>query len=300
MLRYFVTGAGGFLGGHMALRLARAGHEVFCPWHKSPPPEHPNIRAFSGTLDAALNWRPHLPDQLDGVAHFAAALPGRGDAVEQVRTNALGTARLLELCKKCGSPRVVYASTLYLAGDGPDIADDAPLRIAHPYYIAKHAGEWLCAAYTKETGSPHVALRISSPYGRNMAREAVIRIFIEQALDKNRIFVYNNGLKIQNYIYVEDVLDGFELALHQGSGNYNLCAQEGTSVKALAQCIATLCGPATTVVHIPGPDNDDDVRWLPSTRKIREELGFRPRYDLQTGCCETFRWLKQKKEHNHG
>jgi dTDP-glucose 4,6-dehydratase len=294
MAHYLVTGAGGFLGRHMALRLAKAGHHVYCPFRRNEPPDHPNILKFKGLIEEPEIWWSNIPEQLDAVMHFAALLPADNSTAAYIRINSLGTAKLLDICKRYGSPRFLLASTLYLAGTGyPNgIPDDAPLVNHHPYYISKYTAERLCLAYGEESGAGCVNLRISSPYGPGMSDKMVIRIFMEQALKERCIRIFGSGEKIQNFIYYEELLDIFTLSLTRGNGTYNACAKYGTSIRELSETIAIIANNNTRIVHIDSNVDDKELHWIPATEKIANEIGYIQKYDLVAGCRKTYQYIR--------
>lgn len=291
-----ITGAGGFLGRQIVLQLANKNNKLFCPYLNTPPPVGENIIAFRGDIADLSSWKDKIPSKIDFVVHFAAKIPPNNNG-EYYLYNTLGTANILELCTQRGSPLFIYASTLYLVNPRNDepILDTAPLYSTHPYYISKYFGEILCQKYSEQTGARSVCFRISSPYGDDMSREAVIMKFIAQCMRYRKITVFGHGYKVQNFIDCKDIACAVESALERGHGIYNLCNNVSTSIKELANIICEAMDNGSEVCF--NSNIDEDVQqWIPSTTKIAQELCFYPQNTVQEGIAKLCsNYIKENK-----
>jgi len=215
-MRVLVTGAAGFIGSHIAETMQAAGHEV---------------RGLDSLTPAVHNGRPdHVPDELvvgdvrdpaavdealagmDAVCH-QAALVGLGvdlsDLPAYADVNVTGTAVLLEAMGRHGIPRLVFASSMVVYGEGAydctahgrvrpsprdpgdlaagrfeprcprcaepltttTVAEDAPLDPRNAYAASKVAQEHLAASWARLTGGAAIGLRYHNVYGPRMPRD---------------------------------------------------------------------------------------------------------------------------------
>jgi dTDP-L-rhamnose 4-epimerase len=215
-MRVLVTGAAGFIGSHVAETMRAAGHEV---------------RGLDSLTPAVHNGRPdHVPDDLvvgdvrdpaavdealagmDAVCH-QAALVGLGvdlsDLPAYADVNVTGTAVLLEAMGRHGIPRLVFASSMVVYGEGAydcaahgrvrpsprdpgdlaagrfeprcprcaqplttaTVAEDAPLDPRNAYAASKVAQEHLAASWARLTGGAAIGLRYHNVYGPRMPRD---------------------------------------------------------------------------------------------------------------------------------
>ena len=171
MAKICVTGAAGFIGGHLAEELLRQGHEVaglddFSSGKRENAAllaRHPNFTLVEGSIadpDAALR----AVAGATWVFHLAAIPSVPLSVAEPERTNAVnvgGTVNLLEIARKAGVQRVVLACSCAAYGDGPGQPKHEGLvpRPMSPYAAQKIACELYAQTYTRAYGLPCVALR---------------------------------------------------------------------------------------------------------------------------------------------
>ncbi|NJC72037.1 NAD-dependent epimerase/dehydratase family protein [Planosporangium thailandense] len=207
-MRILITGAAGFVGSHVADRLAGSGHELvlldaLLPTAHGAGDPPPGV-VVGDVRDADL--LAHLLTGVDAVCH-QAAMVGHGlnpsDAPAYAGHNALGTATLLAAMHRAGVPRLVLASSMVVYGEGrydcpthgtvrpgpragsfeppcpacgaplePGlVGEDAPLEPHSTYAATKLAQEQLAGAWARQTGGTVWALRYHNVYGPRMPRD---------------------------------------------------------------------------------------------------------------------------------
>jgi UDP-glucuronate 4-epimerase len=221
-----VTGAAGFVGSHLAERLVRDGASVVGVDRRSPATDAEaavNLAELSAQPDFRF-VRADLCDDdvplarwLDGasvVFHLAGTpgvRPSWGDSfAAYLRSNVLGTQRVLEACAAAVVPRLVFASSSSVYGPGtgrPSRETDATLPLS-PYGVTKLAAERLALAYALRRANPTsvVALRYFTVYGPRQRPDMAIGRVLRAALTGRPMRLYGTGAQRRDFTYVDDVV----------------------------------------------------------------------------------------------
>ncbi len=239
-MRVLVTGAAGFLGGHVARHLVTVGHEV--RGFDAAPSSDTAYESVMGDLldtDSVVS----TAKGVDAICHLGAI----GDvylATEQPQlaaaVNVTGSCNVAIAAAEAGA-KVVYASTWEVYGE-PEyqpIDEDHPTNPDHPYNITKLAGEQLLLASGRLQGVPVTALRLGTAYGSGLRPNSVFRIFIDRARAGEPITIQGDGSQGRQFTYAADIASAFELACLsdvQGMA-LNIVAPEMISIKELADLV---------------------------------------------------------------
>ncbi len=240
ILKILVTGAAGFLGGHVARYLAEAGHDV------RGFDTAPNTDAAYGSVTGDLLDTDSVKSAAQGfeaICHLGAI----GDvylAAEQPQlaaaVNVTGSSNVGIAAAEAGA-KVVYASTWEVYGE-PEyqpIDENHPVNPDHPYNITKLAGEQLLMAADRLQGVPVTALRIGTAYGLGLRPNSVFRIFIDRARTGEPITIQGDGSQGRQFTFAADIAAAFDRAC--GSDVHgvamNIVAPETISIKELAELV---------------------------------------------------------------
>lgn len=303
-----ITGGAGFIGSHLAERLLGQGHHVVVIDDLSTGSldnlaavrGHPN---FSFVLDSVRNTETMhlLIERCDVVYHLAAAVGVQlivDQPVHTIETNIHGTEVVLSIANKFGK-KVLIASTSEVYGKSEAIPfhedDDTVLGSTRfsrwSYACSKAIDEFLALAYHQQYGLPVVIARLFNTVGpRQTGRYGmVIPRFVEQAIKNEPIRIYGDGRQTRCFSCVFDVIDGLTglMDCPQAAGRvYNIGSDEEISMEALADRIIQMTGSRSQKVLVSyeeayGRSFDDMMRRVPSLERIRSQIGFQPRYDLQ-------------------
>ena len=175
-MRALVTGGAGFIGSNLVAKLLELGHLVtvlddFSTGQRDNLPESGNLTVHQGdVLD-----HPLLLESMEGaevVFHMAAQVGNvlslqRPDS--DLKTNALGTIKVLQACRDVGAKRVVLSSSSAIFGETKYVPVDEvhPQDPASPYGLSKLAAEKYCLLLAKEYGLETCCLRYFNAYGVN-------------------------------------------------------------------------------------------------------------------------------------
>lgn len=288
-MRVLVTGGAGLLGLAVRARLRRDGHEVVAVDRTRFGRDDPTLTEVP--LDDAARLaalvRMHA---LDAVVHCGAIsgpMMAKGQPMEIVGTNIVGTATILEIARTAGLRRVVFCSSISINGNAGQVLmteEFAP----HPtsvYAASKAASEQLVEGYAAEYGVDGVSLRIARVYGPYRRADCFIRDMISAAHAGREATIPCDPAFLYHYVYVEDVADAVVAALQAGrlpSRAYNVGSGEVTTMPDVVEIARTVL-PNLNVRIIAGQDDVPDVQEAFDTRRITAELGFRPRFDIARG-----------------
>src|SRR3954454_10500181 len=289
-----VTGGSGFIGSPVVDALVAAGHRPRI-YDIRPSRYHPDLPAVMADLGDLERLCAAMADS-DAVIHLAASADVNevlADPVEAERRNARGTLHVLEAARRCGTARVVYASTIWAYSDTPAACHEETLALhppAHLYTATKLAGELYCHSYGELYGVEHTILRFGIPSGPRARPAAVLPAFVTRALAGEPLTIAGDGRQTRRFVYVEDLADGVVRALAPEAANrtYNLVGGEDVSVVDIAEAVREAVGEVE-VRHVPG--RAGDFAGAPvSGERAAAELGWRPTTPFAEGVRRYVDW----------
>lgn len=306
-MRYYLTGATGFIGGHIAHQLLGQGHEVVAL--ARTPEKAVALRESGAELIRGDITEPDTlagtMDGADGVFHIAAWYEVGARKRDMAHAiNVDGTRNVLTEAKKAGVPRVVYTSTLAVYGDTGGEPVDESYRHDGPWLSVYDRTKWLAhyevALPMIEDGLPLVIVQpglVHGP-GDHSNLRTVFRDYLRGRLP---VIPKQGGC----WSYVEDIAAGHLLAMETGEvgESYNLAgpcmmweevfpiAEKITGVKPpslvlpawLARVSSWLMKPVNVVLPLPSTYHPETLRvaagstYFASDAKARRELGWAPR-----------------------
>lgn len=323
-MNVLVTGATGFTGGHLARHLRRAGHDVAvlvrpASLAKAHALQAGGIEIRPGDLiDAAAVRRACANREV--VFHIAATYreAGQSDAA-YTRVNVDGTRHVLEGALAAGAKRVVHCSTGGVHGhiEHPPANENAPLAPGDVYQRTKLQAEQLASRFGRERGLEVVVARPIGIYGPGDMR--FLKMF--RGLARGRFPMLGSGRVFYHLTYIDDLVRGFELCgtVAAAAGRtYILAGPRYTTLKELVDIVARTLGVAPPRVMLPvwpvwlaGALTEAvcvPLRIEPplyrrrvdfyrksrafDTTRARQELGYNPTVDLDTGIRLTADWYR--------
>ena len=315
-----VTGCAGFIGFHIALKLAEEGHLVrgidnlatsyyvreFKQWRLSQLGMRPSftfnccdVRERDGLRSVfreAFSCRP-----LDAVLHLAASANVR-DSVLNPKTyyesNVLGTLNLLETCKESGIRRFVLASTssVYGAGlDGP-IREDAEVSLPlSPYGASKIAAEAMLHSYHHLYDLDSSVLRYFTVYGPAGRPDMSVLGFIQAIHEGKPVTVYGHGTQTRDLVYVDDVVRGTLASLTlKGYETINLGYGHPQALNDVINMIEDALG-RTAKVRYEAQNTADPQTTHADINRARTLLGWSPTIGIKDGIRRTVDWYLNSK-----
>jgi nucleoside-diphosphate-sugar epimerase len=311
--RILLTGGAGFIGSHLAERLAPSNDIVILDTLRrnalAPAglDKHPRVKVMVGDVTDPQAVRQAI-EGCDAVVHLAS-IAGVDTVLKNpvltMRVSMLGTMNVLEAALAAGGiKRFIDFSTSEVFGryafnvtewDATTLGAVGEARWT--YAVAKLATEHLAMNYWKQHGLPTCSIRPFNIYGPRQVGEGAVHHFIVRALRGEPLQVHNDGAQIRAWCYVDDIVDGILLALtrEEAVGHaFNIGNPRSTlTIYALAKEILRLASSASRIEYVTWKQPDVELR-IPNIDKARELLAYRPRIDLEEGLLRTVYWYRRQ------
>jgi dTDP-glucose 4,6-dehydratase len=241
---------------------------------------------------------------VDALVHFAAEshVDRSIDSAEVfVRTNVLGTQRLLDVARRHKIPLFVQISTdeVYGAlGQSGEFTEDTPLAPNSPYAATKAAADWLVRSYFHTYNFPAIITRCSNNYGPYQHPEKLIPLITTNALRDLSVPVYGKGAQVREWIHVEDHCRAIECVLTHGRPGevYNIGSGERLSNLQVVETILQLLQKPHSLIQFVADRPGHDFRYALDSRKARRDLGWEPRYGWDAGLRQTVQWYLEHQD----
>lgn len=218
-------------------------------------------------------------------------------------TNILGTAVLMDACRKYGIERYHQVSTDEVYGDlpldRPDLFfhEDTPLHTSSPYSTSKASADLLVLAYYRTYGLPVSVSRCSNNYGPYQFPEKLIPLMISKASHDESLPVYGEGLNVRDWLYVKDHCYGILKVIEKGKVGevYNLGGHnERNNLYIVKRILCELGKPETLITHV-ADRHGHDQRYAIDPAKANRELDWTPTTSFEDGIKLTINWYKENQ-----
>ena len=313
-MRYFVTGAAGFIGSHFVRELMSGAYGV----EPTGVTVYDKL-TYAGNLEnlASVSSDPRFTfvqgDICDGplldtvlpghdvVVNFAAethvdrSIHGPQDFVV---TNVVGTQTLLDACLRHGIPRTVHIGTdeVYGSIDEGSWDENEPLMPNSPYSAAKAAAELLVRAYFVTYGLNVSSTRCSNNYGPYQFPEKVVPLFVTNLIDGGTVPLYGDGMNVRDWLHVDDHCRGIALVVAKGAPgeSYNIGGGLELNNRELTERVLEAMGADWDSVQPVEDRKGHDRRYSVNDGKLRA-LGYAPRHTFEDGLAETVAWYRDNE-----
>jgi len=223
------------------------------------------------------------------------------DATVFVRSNAEGSWRLIEACRRRRVRRFVHVSTDEVYGSlGPagKFTEDSPLAPTSPYAASKAASDLLLLAAVKTHGFPGIITRCSNNYGPYQFPEKFIPLMISQALENQPLPIYGDGKQVRDWIHVTDHCRALDAVLHHGQEGeiYNISAHCERINLDVAREILRRLGRPDSLLQSVADRPAHDRRYALDSAKLRTRLNWTPQKEFEQGLTETIAWYQNNAE----
>jgi nucleoside-diphosphate-sugar epimerase len=257
-MRVALTGASGYTGGRLLAALRGRGDDVSAlvrPTSISERLRGSGADLVEGDL-ASGEALGRLVEGADAVMHVAAVYRTASHPDSYYRdVNVGGTERLLEAAAAAGVRRFVHTSTVGVHGhvDEPPADESAPFAPGDIYQATKAEAETLALEFHRQRGLPLAVVRPGAIYGPGETR--LLKLF--RAIARGRYAIVGDGRSFYHPVYVDDLVQGFLLALDRDEAvgeSFLICGPEYVTQKELASVIAKHTGGRVLPFRIPaGP-----------------------------------------------
>ena len=310
-MRALVTGGAGFIGSNLVDRLLAEGHDVDVV-------DDLSTGSLANLADARrspvgrltfhqLDIRSPATDELmkrsrpQVVFHLAAspdAGPHPKDPLRDAETDLMGSLRVLEAARRCGTQKVVFASSgrsIYGAADPKDLPlkESHPQRPLTPHGVAKKSVAGYLDLYRELHSLEFTILALANVYGpRQTATEAsaVVARFARALSAREACTIHGNGAQSRDFLYVDDAVDAFARAAERGGGLLlNVGTGQETAIRDLYTVMAGTAGTDMPAVHSPARA-EEVMRWSLDPGRAAIHLGWKPWTSVGEGVATVLEW----------
>jgi nucleoside-diphosphate-sugar epimerase len=316
-MRIAITGAAGFIGRALALRLAQQGHDILAldnnyRGNLASIVRHARIARQQLDVVTATD----LPEVLRGVdaVYHLAAINGTGNFYEVpdrvLEVGVVGTHNALKAALKSGVGAFYFASSSEVYGHAATIPtpEDVECRITDvfnprfSYAGSKLIGELLTINYLRNSGLRYGIFRPHNVYGPQMGHEHVIPQIVKRIVDalhaepgrtQVTIPLQGSGEETRAFMYIDDAVRAIEMATldRTEDGLIHIGVEDERRIADLALAIGRALDVDVELQRASLREGSP-VRRCPNTARLRS-LGFRPEVSLEQGIAQTARWYAQ-------
>lgn len=245
-----------------------------------------------------------LVKEADAIVHFAAeshvdrSILNAGDFV---KTNVLGTQVLLDVALKNGKKRFHHISTdevFGALGKEGKFSEKTHYDPRSPYSASKAAADHLVRTYYHTFGLPITISNCSNNYGPYQFPEKLIPLFITNLIEGKKVPIYGKGLNVRDWIHVDDHIKAVDLILHEGKIGETYCVGGDSEMQniEITKKILDFFGYGEEMIEFVQDRKGHDFRYAIDFTKIKNELGWAPKYNFEDGLKNKIRWYKDNKQ----
>lgn len=331
-MRILLTGIAGFIGFHLTDLLAQSGHVILGIDNLNDyyDPELKKARLaklgihdvfkmdnVSSDINARLNFRfadvsdYELIDSLvkdfqpEMVIHLAAQA-GVRYSIENpevyIQSNVKGFFNIIEVCRKAGVRRLIYASSSSVYGNQNDVPFHETDRTDEPvslYAATKKSNELFAHTYSHLFGIKSIGLRFFTVYGPYGRPDMAYFSFVRDILNGNSIRVFNGGNLSRDFTFIDDIVTSINLlvddfdAIVKEKGNhiFNIGNSNPVQLREFIRTIEeVLCKEA--VMENVGMQSGDVYNTYADVSALAARINYRPATSLEDGMIKFVNWYK--------
>jgi len=321
-MNILVTGASGFIGAafvrHLLQEHGTEFNKLVCFIRNTNPKnlkrlyDWPVFHQLEGAGKVAMIYGDLLHDisglceNIHTVVHFAAKTfvdHSIKDPEIFVKTNVVGTFKLLEDARRYGVQKFIQAGTdeVYGSIEEGEFTEDSPLRPGNPYSASKAGADALAISYANTYGLNTLITRTENNYGFYQHPQKALPAWITRAIRGENIPIYGDGSHVRQWLWVEDNVSAIWglVKAHTVPGDvYNISGGQEMTNLAMARRILKLTNRSEDlIVHLdenktrPGQDR----RYALNGDKLAAKTGYRPKVSLDDGLKRLVWWHMDNK-----
>lgn len=304
-MKVLVTGGAGFIGSHIVDLLIKNDYEV-CVIDNLAHGKKSNINSKAkfykidirdkGILDIFKNEKPEF------IVHNAAqisVLKSIENPIDDADININGTLNILEAARKTDVKKIIYSASAAIFGEPEYLPIDEKhsLNMISNYGVSKHTVEHYLNVYKKLYDMDYIVLRYSNVYGPRQdssGEGGVVAIFCEKIIKNQSPYIFGDGTQTRDFVYVKDVARANLMAIKSNKvGVFNVCTNTKISVKKLFYCIKNIIDNKDIKPIYTEKRYGDIKNSYMSYKKISDEIGWVPEYNIGRGLKETIKFYSK-------
>ena len=330
-MKILVTGAAGFIGSELSLRLLERGDEVIGidnldPYYDIGLKEARLARtnAYNGFTDVRISiadreamaalFKKHQPQRVVNLAAQAGVRYSLENPLAYVDTNLLGFANILEGCRHNGVEHLVYASSSSVYGSNTNMPFSVHDNVDHPvslYAASKKANELMAHTYSHLYRLPTTGLRFFTVYGPWGRPDMAYFSFTKKILAGEPIDIFNNGNHQRDFTYIDDIIEGVVRILdkipepnpawsgdHPDSATstapyrlYNIGNNTTVELMRYLEVLEGCLGKKAEKKMLPLQPGDVQATYADIDDLVRD-VGYRPETTIEEGLARFVDWYR--------
>ncbi len=329
--KFIVTGAAGFIGFSLSLRLLENGFEVIGidnhnNYYDSSLKDsrcnillkHSNYKHYKVDLkdDKSLNkiFKDHRPEIVVNLAAQAGVRYSLENPLEYINSNIVGFAHILENCRNHNVNHLVYASTSSVYGANTKMPFSEHHSSNHPlsvYAASKKSNELMAHTYSYLYKLPTTGLRFFTVYGPWGRPDMALFKFTKSILEEKPIDVFNNGKHTRDFTYIDDIVDGiiktvdnFAATNNDWDGNqpdpasslapwriYNIGNSKPVKLMEYISALEKILGKKAKINFLPLQKGDVPDTYA-NIDNLSREFNYKPTTSVVEGVSNFVKWYK--------
>ncbi len=298
-MRILVTGGAGFIASHITDAYITAGHQVAVidnmhhgfkqNVNKRAKFFRVDIRNVNALHRVCTQFKPQLVNHHAAISEVVTSMREPNLTVD---VNVIGTANLLHCATTVGTKKIIFASTggtIYGNAKRLPTPETAALNPISAYAASKQLGEAWIQYYQRAYGLHYTIFRYGNVFGVRQdphGEAGVIAIFAGLMTQGMQTYLFGDGQKQRDYVYIDDIVQANKLALTRGNNEiYNLGLGKGITDQAVHEIVAShfqQVAPAKHKAVRPG----EVSRTYVTSAKAKRELGWKPHWTLRSGVAD--------------
>ncbi|MDO5309925.1 MAG: NAD-dependent epimerase/dehydratase family protein [Planctomycetia bacterium] len=319
--RYLITGAAGFIGSHLAAKLAKQGatvvgydnindyYDVNLKLARIKNLEvYPNFKFIRGDLAEQHSvdslFKNERPDYVINLAAQAGVRYSIVNPRAYITSNLVGFFNILEACRHNEIAHLLYASSSSVYGDRSETPFSTRDRVDEPlslYAATKRSNEILAFSYSHLYKLPTTGLRFFTVYGPWGRPDMAAFIFARKIFANEPIELYNNGDMYRDFTYIDDIVQGVENMIcnppkPDAHGNpvkiYNIGNNKPEKLADFVAIIERLIGRQAQKKYLPMQPGDVYQTYA-DVDDLVHDFDFRPNTPIEVGLARFIQWYRE-------
>jgi len=298
-----VTGGCGFIGSNFIHHLKkRTSEKIICIDKMTYAADYGNISGLDIDLyPLDINHSDYVFEQnkIKTIYHFAAESHVDNsikDCSEFVSTNINGTIKLLTLAMKYEVEKFIHISTdeVYGSIEEGKFTETTTYNPRNPYSASKAASDHFVMSFYNTYGLPAIITNCSNNYGPRQHEEKLIPKTIKNLMMGNKVPIYGDGQQIRDWLYVQDHCEAISVVAEKGKfgEKYNIGGECEVKNLELIRKILDVMEKDEDMIEYVQDRPGHDRRYSTDITKIKTELGWSPRFNLEQGLKSTIKWYE--------
>lgn len=332
MSTHLVTGAAGFIGFHLSLRLLKRGEQVvgfdnvndyysvaLKRDRLSQLHDFDKFSLIEGDLaDQAKvdeTFRQHDFERVVNLAAQAGVRYSLTHPRAYTESNVVGFLNVLEACRHAKTPHLTYASSSSVYGGGTKMPFSTSEQVDHPlslYAATKKSNELMAHTYSHLYGLPTTGLRFFTVYGPWGRPDMAVFLFTKAILEGRPIDVFNKGKMRRDFTYIDDIVEGVDRTSQQIAAPdpdwnseepnpstsaapyrvYNIGNNSPVELLTLIEAIEKALGITAEKNLLPMQPGDVPATYA-DIEALEKAVGFRPATPIETGIARFVEWYRE-------